>query len=112
MVRLAHMVEGRLNAGAPLLKGRHATGRDLAGDPGLQGLAQQAKVMAVELRRVGPGQRLGMDGLDQRQAVVFIERRLLQRLQALPQALTDAGVGLPLALQGAGERFFGHRAPA
>ena len=52
--------------------------------PGLQGVAQQPEMVAVQLGRVGLGQRLGVDGLDEGVAELYRHhfRLLRDALQA------------------------------
>ena len=59
--------------------------------------------MAVQLGRVRPGQGLGVDRTDQRQAVVLVQARQLQRCGRALQALGKPFKGLRVAAQGAGQ---------
>ena len=102
-----HMRQGGRDAVDKVGVRRHALGLGLAAHPGLQALAQQTKVVFVKLRGVGLGQGLGVDGVNHRMAVVFVQARPHQVLQlGLAHAFGNAPPSLPLTLQTAGDDGF------
>jgi translation initiation factor IF-2 len=70
-----------------LFFGRHALRRQHTGHPLAQGVAQQAKVLAVALRGGGRFAGAGVQRVDQRRAVVFVQARPGQGLSGPAKAL-------------------------
>ena len=100
------MLQNRLNACRKLAITCHATGLSLTRHPFLQCRAQQAKVMLVHFWRIGLGKRLGMNGFNQRMAVVFIELRPHFRHIVQLRALRNAFPSLTVSFQAAHENSF------
>ena len=97
-----HMRKGVLDALHKFGEKRHTRRLHLAVHPRLQTLAQQAEMVFVKFWRVGLGQRLGVDGMDHRVAVVFVQAWPHQRLKLWRlQTFLNAFKGLPMALQAA-----------
>ena len=95
-----HMRKGVLDAVHKFGEKRHTLRLRLAVHPRLQTLAQQAEMVFIEFWRVGFGQRLGVDGMDHRVAVIFVQARPHQRLKLWRlQTFLNAFKGLPMALQ-------------
>ena len=96
-------------AGHALLKflvARHAVGADNAVHPLREAVAQEPKVVAVKLGRVGFFQFMGVNGGNHRFAVVFIQARPIQRHAAGlvgAHAFANAFERLLLSRQSAGQ---------
>ena len=98
------MVQRANNARAKVGVAGHARGFDLARHPRGHALAQQSKVLAVQLGRVGLGQWRGVHGADQGVAVVLVQPRpRCVRRGGQPGASGNAVPGLTLTTQGAGQ---------
>ena len=79
----AHMGQRIADALDKIFESRHTCGLRAPVHPLLQTFAQQSEMVFVQLWRVGFGQWRRVDAVDHRLAVVFIQSRPDQRLQAV-----------------------------
>src|SRR3990167_1788166 len=98
-VVVAHLVEHGAHATGKFVPARHALRADDTGHPLCDGVAQQAEMVAVQLGGVRLLQRLGVDGADQRVAVVLVQARQGEGFGQARQALGDAFKRLHMAAQ-------------
>ena len=103
LVPMAHLLKQPMHTCRKRLPGRHALRADGAPHPLRQGVAQQPEMRPITRGRIGLFQRPGVDGLDQRLAVVFVESRHCDGRGKAGQCFTDARQRLRVALERAGE---------